>query len=228
MVVRAADEGDATITVEVRPADGRREVQTGFKGSLDLEDVTRATLKVVTDTDIALSDMEIERAKAAHVETPTGILTRAEGVIDHVAGSEDAGFAKAVQGGGLQAENLVRPKDVDLVIAGSGEEIVIKALYVRANGEAEGNLAKERLRDLISIDVEGHNGMASPLKRPQTVESRVVRGEAAGVENLHDAGEVSDLSRQVYSVGKDIASFLYLAEVLPNDTLGVSSEKAQD
>ncbi len=122
VVVGRADEGDAAVAILVAPASGRRKVDGGLVGGLDLEDVAGSVVAVLDDILVALDDVEVEVSEIVFVEAPAWVTAHTKDVVDHVADADDAHAAQLDEGLGLEREELVGPEDVWAFAFGDSED----------------------------------------------------------------------------------------------------------
>jgi len=170
VVVGGTDEGDTAVAILVRPAKGRRVVDGGLVGGLDLDDVAGSVVAIVGDIFVALDDVEIVVGDVFHVETPAGILAGAEGVVDHVANSGDSHGSHAIECGRAHPEELVCPEEIGFFGFGDAEEIAVETADSGTCGKAEDDLAEEWVVRQVLVSVEGDDLMAEPLQCPEAVE----------------------------------------------------------
>src|SRR6185437_13029320 len=143
VVVGRAYEGDAAVAVLVAPAGGRREVDRGLVGGLNLEDIACAVLAVFDDVLVPLHDVEVEVSEIFFVEAPAGIAAHAKDVVDHVAGADNAHAAQPGQSVRLEREQLVGPEDVGALALRDCEDGAIEACDPRADLCAMNDLSQD-------------------------------------------------------------------------------------
>ena len=160
-------------------------MQRRFVGGLDLDDVACAARDVVVDVFVALDDMQIVVGNVLHVETPAGIAAGAEGVVNHIANGGNAQLAHAIQGAGMEEEQLVSPEEVGSFSRGYAEEIAIEPGDGGTCREPKGGLADQWVSGQIIEGVEGDDLMTEAFKRPESIEGGFFEREAGGVQNLH-------------------------------------------
>ncbi len=142
----------------------------GLVGGLDLDDVAGAAGAVVGDVAVSLDDVEVVVGDVLHVEAPAGVLTGAEGVVDHVADGGDAHGAEAIEGAGLHREELVGPEEIGFFALGDVDEVAVETIDGRTGGEAKDDLADEWVGRQVLVGVEGNDLVAETLQSPEAVE----------------------------------------------------------
>src|SRR6185312_10579789 len=145
IVVGGADEGDIAVAVGVGPAFGWREVDGGFVGSLNLDDVACAARGVVEDVLVALDDVQVVVGDVLHVEAPARVLARAEGVVDHVADGDDAHRTQTVQSLRAYPQEFVGPEKSWFFLLRRAEEIAVETVNGRTSRDTMDNLTEERV-----------------------------------------------------------------------------------
>jgi hypothetical protein len=113
--------------------------------------------------------VEIVVGYVFHVETPTGVSTGAEGVVDHVTDAGNAQRSQAIEGFGAHRKKFVGPEEVGLFGFGDAEEIAIEAVYRGAGGEAMSDFPDKRTSREIVEGVEGDDMVAKAFKCPEAI-----------------------------------------------------------
>lgn len=160
-------------------------MERGFVGGLDLDDVASAMFTIFEDIFVALDDVQIVERDGLAVEAKSWVLTRAKEVVDHIADGGDAHGTKAVEGAGLHPKEFVGPDEIGLLCLGYFEKVAVEAVYARAGTEPVDDLADEGVAGLIVKGVEGDDGVAEPLQRPETVERGIIKRQTCCVKNFH-------------------------------------------
>ena len=154
VVVRGTDERNAAVTLCIGVRLRRGKVDGGFERRLNLDYVARTGGKVIPHVRITLGTVQVVVRNRLHIESPAGVPSRTEEVVDHVRHRANAHRTKSVQRCRLHPQGLIRPQHLRLFRACSGEHVAVEARHLRSGNKAKLHASQQRLLRPVVVLVQ--------------------------------------------------------------------------
>lgn len=154
-----------------------------FESSLNLDDVSCASLFVIRDIDVALCRVEIEKGNALHIQPPARILARTKGIVDHVADGGDLQITETHQRLRFQLQQLVGPKDIRFLELHPLEDVTIETVYPGPCLQSMQSFAEQGLLRFVCVRIQRYDRVTESLESPDSILRGIVRGQAGCVED---------------------------------------------